>query len=145
MRTKERRRYCLFYCFMTFLWSRVLIRRRTEVIHNGFEIFFERVLWFSYSYQGMFLEWWKRTKSLSSIWQHFSCLRDMGIQKMWKRLNSHGVFLRADQGRAKICCQMGWIGCALLQVAQKAILRIQFLAYFWNLNLNLKSLCSCWT
>ena len=25
-----------------------------------------------------------------------------------------------------------WIGCAILQVAQKAIVRIQFLSYFWN-------------
>ena len=32
-----------------------------------------------------------------------------------------------------MCCQMGWIGCSRLQVAKKAIVRIQFLAYFWNL------------
>ena len=31
-----------------------------------------------------------------------------------------------------MCCQMGWIGCAILQVAQKAIVIIQFLLYFWN-------------
>ena len=51
---------------------------------------------------------------------------------MGKKLNSHGGFLRADQGRAKICCQMGWIGCAILQVTQKAIMRIKFLSYFCN-------------
>ena len=82
--------------------------------------------------QGMFLEWWNTTKSLSNIWQYFSCLLDEGIPKIWKKLTSHGAFLKADQGRAKMCCQMGWIGCAILQVAQKAIVRIQFLAYFWN-------------
>ena len=42
---------------------------------------------------GMFLEWWNRTKSLSSIWQHFSCLLDEGIPKIWKKLNSHDGFL----------------------------------------------------
>ena len=46
------------------------------------------------------------------------------------KLNYDGGFLRADQGSAKMCCQMGWIGCAIFQVAQKAILRIQFLSYF---------------
>ena len=30
-----------------------------------------------------------------------------------------------------MCCQKGWIGCAILQVTQKAIVRIQFLSYFW--------------
>ena len=84
------------------------------------------------SLRAMFLEWWNRSKSLSSIWQHFSCLLDEGIPKLWKKLNSHGGFLRADQGRAKMCCPMSWIGCAILQVAQKAIVGIQFLSYFWN-------------
>ena len=48
------------------------------------------------SLHGMFLEWWNRTKSLSSIWNHFSCLLDQGTPKIWKKLNSHGGFLRAD-------------------------------------------------
>ena len=42
---------------------------------------------------GMFLEWWNRTKSLSSIWQHFSCLLHEGIPKIWNKLNSHDGFL----------------------------------------------------
>ena len=79
-----------------------------------------------------FLEHWNSQKSVCNIWQCFSCLLDEGIPKIWKKLNSLGGFLRADQGRAKMCCQMGWIGCAILQVAQKAIVRIQFLSYFWN-------------
>ena len=31
-----------------------------------------------------------------------------------------------------MCCQMGWIGCAILQVTQKAIVRSQFLSYFFK-------------
>ena len=31
-----------------------------------------------------------------------------------------------------MCWHMGWIGFAILQVAQKVIVRIQFLSYFWN-------------
>ena len=42
------------------------------------------------------------------------------------------LWLFEDKGRAKKCCPMGWIGSAILQVAQKAIVRIQFLSYFWN-------------
>ena len=79
-----------------------------------------------------FLEHWNSQKSVCNIWQCFSCLLDEEIPKMWKKLNSHGGFLRAEQGRAKMCCQMGWIGCAILQVTQKAMVKIQYLSYFWN-------------
>ena len=41
-------------------------------------------------------------------------------------------FLWADQERAKHCCKMGWIGYAILQVDQKAVREIQFLAYFYK-------------
>ena len=67
----------------------------------------------------------KYKKSVWRIWQHFSCLLDEGILKIWKKLNSHGGFLRADQGRAKMCCHMGWIGCAFLQVATFLVLHLQ--------------------
>ena len=43
-----------------------------------------------------FLEYWNTQKSVWRIWQHFSCLLDEGIPKIWKKLNSHGGFLRAD-------------------------------------------------
>ena len=81
-----------------------------------------------------FLEYWNTQKSVWRIWQHFSCLLDEGIPKIWKKLNCHSCFLRADLGSAKMCYQMGWIGCAILQVAKKAIMRIPFLSYFWNPN-----------
>ena len=81
-----------------------------------------------------FLEYWNTQKSVWRIWQHFSCLLDEGIPKIWKKLNRHSCFLRADLGSAKMCYQMGWIGCAILQVAKKAIMRIPFLSYFWNPN-----------
>ena len=48
------------------------------------------------TYHGMFLEWWNRTKSLSSILHHFWRLLDLGISKVWKKLNSRGGSLRAD-------------------------------------------------
>ena len=51
------------------------------------------VKWQNEHFHGMFLEWWNRTKSLSSIWQHFSCLLDEGIPKIWNKLNFHHGFL----------------------------------------------------
>ena len=30
------------------------------------------------------------------VWQHFSCLLDEEIPKIWKKLNSNGVFFKAD-------------------------------------------------
>ena len=35
----------------------------------------------------------KYQKSLSNMWQYFSCLLDEGISKIWKKLNSHDGFL----------------------------------------------------
>ena len=52
--------------------------------------------------------------------------------KICNEFDSRDVFLRADQGRAKYCCQFGWIGCSILEVAQKASMRFQFLAYICN-------------
>jgi len=44
-----------------------------------------------------------------------------GLQKYAKK-KIHDGFFMADQDRAKKCCWMGWIGCPILQVAQKAIM-----------------------
>ena len=55
-----------------------------------------------------------------------------GIAKTCKKFDSHDGFLRADQDRAKNCCQIGWIGCPIWQVDQKATVRFQFPAYFCN-------------
>ena len=40
----------------------------------------------------MFLEWWSTTKSLSNIWQYFSCLLDEGIAEICMKFYSHVVF-----------------------------------------------------
>ena len=56
------------------------------------------------------------------------------------------AFLRADQSRAKNCCQIGWIGCRILQVARETILRFQFLAYFCNTlsnQVDMKNIVNC--
>jgi len=37
---------------------------------------------------------------------------------------NHDGFFMADQDRAKHCSQTGLIGCPILQVAQKAIVKI---------------------
>ena len=76
-------------------------------------LLFVRINLIKYLHRG-FLQHWNSQKSVSNIWPHFSCLLNEEIPKIWKKLNSHGGFLRADQGRAKMCCQMGWIGCAIL-------------------------------
>ena len=55
-----------------------------------------------------------------------------GFQKYARNWILMVAFKGQTKAGAKICCQMGWIGCAILKVAQKAIVRIQFLSYFWN-------------
>ena len=58
------------------------------------------------------------------MWQQFSCLLHEEIAKIDKKFDDA---MRADQDRAKQCCPMGWIGSAMQQVAQKAIMGFQFL------------------
>jgi hypothetical protein len=43
-----------------------------------------------------FIEYWNIQKSVWRIWQHFSCLLDEEIPKIWKKLKSHSGFFRAD-------------------------------------------------
>ena len=49
-----------------------------------------------------------------------------GIAKLCNKLDLHCGFMRVDQDGAKKCCQMGRIGSAILQVAQKGIARFHF-------------------
>ena len=68
---------------------------------------------FNTSYtHGMFIEQKNTIKSLSNIWQHFSCLLDEGDCKMCNKFHSQKGFFRADQNGAKNDWQMGWIGCS---------------------------------
>ena len=67
-------------------------------------------------------------KSLDSIFHAY--LTRKGTAKICKKFNSHDGFLRADQGIAKNCCQIGWIGCPILQVAQKPPWDFNFLHIF---------------
>ena len=67
---------------------------------------------------------------LKKSFQHltvFSCLLDEGLLTINKKINSHNGFLRADQDRAKSTSKLTG-----LQVAQKAIMGIQFLEHFCN-------------
>ena len=83
-------------------------------------------LWIIFVHKyGMFLEWWDAT-----IWKHFSRLLDERIAEMREKFNYHNGFFRANQDRAKIFCQIGWIGCPILQVAQKAMVIFHFLLIF---------------
>ena len=53
-----------------------------------------------------------------------------GIAELCNKFDLHCGFMRVDQDGAKKCCQMGRIGCAILQVAQKDIVGIQ--VFFCN-------------
>ena len=88
--------------------------------------------WVAMPVHGMFLEWWNRTKSPSSIWQHFSCLLDEGIPKIRKKLNSHNGFLSYLKNSTANSFHMADDFCLALVCPQKTTMRIQFLPYFWN-------------
>ena len=57
-------------------------------------------------------------KYRKTYFQPFSC-------KDYKKMQQ--AFLKADQNRAIKCCPMGWIDRPILMVAQKDIVRFQFL------------------
>jgi len=47
-------------------------------------------------------------------------------------MRSYNEFFRAELGWPKGCCQIGWFGCPMLLVAQKADVEFHLYAYFWN-------------
>ena len=98
-----------------------------ELTSNSYNIF--TILQLNH---GIFLEWWNRTKSFSSIWQLFSCLLDEGIPKIWKKLNCHDGFLSYLQNSTANSAHLAANFCPALVCPQKATVRIQFLPYFWN-------------
>ena len=73
-----------------------------------------------------FLEHCNSQKSVSNIWQSFSCLLDEGILKIWKKLNSHDGFLTYLQNSTTYSAHF----CPALVCPQKATVRIKFLSYF---------------
>jgi hypothetical protein len=50
------------------------------------------------------------------------------------------AFQGDHQDRAKKACRMGWIGCTIWLVAQKAIMEFEFLAYSFNVFSEIKPL-----
>ena len=75
---------------------------------------------------GMFLEWWNTTKSISTIWQRFSCLLEIES----KKLKSHGGLLSYLQDRTANLANLAAIFCPALVCPQTAIVGIKVLAYF---------------
>ena len=68
----------------------------------------------------MFLEWRNTTKSLSNIWQFFSCPLDEGIPKICKKLNSHDGFLSYLQNSTANSAHLAAHFCPALVCPQKA-------------------------
>ena len=90
------------------------------------------MLWNSFGRNTEFLEYWNTQKSVWRIWQHFSCLLDEGIPKLWKKFNSHDGFLSHLQNSTVNSAHLAVHFCPVLVCPQKATMRIQFLRYFWN-------------
>ena len=84
-----------------------------------------------------FLEHWNSKKSVCNIWQRFPCLLDEGIPKICKKLNSHDGFLSYLLNSTANSAHLAAHFCPALVCPQKAIVIIQFLAYFWNLLIKL--------
>ena len=71
------------------------------------------------SSHGIFLEWRNTTKSLSNIWQYFSCLLDEGIPKICMKLNSHDGFLSYLQNSTANSAHLAAHFCPALVCPQK--------------------------
>ena len=72
----------MWYCFITCLFQDYALSFWNPCL--DFE-FCDQICTFFWSItvHCEFLEHWNSQKSLSSIWQHFSCLLDEGIAKIW--------------------------------------------------------------
>ena len=82
------------------------------------------------------IQWVSRVlKSQKSVWrdrQHFSCLLDEGIPKIWMKLNSHDGLFSYLQNSTANSAHLAAHFCPALVCPQKSTVRIQFLPYFWN-------------
>ena len=101
---------CLFTTKLSytqlFLWGHSTIGPSMNRLHQQIQIlntwpdnYLSLVVycsWVEFTLHRGFLEHWNSQKSASNIWQRFSYLLDEGIPKIWKKLNFHGGFLRAD-------------------------------------------------
>ena len=74
-----------------------------------------------------FLEYWNTHKSLCRIWQHFSCLLDEGIPKIWEKLNPHDGCFSYLQNSTANSAHLAAHFCKALVCPRKATMRIQFL------------------
>ena len=93
----------------------------------------------------MFLEWWNTTKSISTIWQKFSCLLVEGIAKICTQMKTHSAvaFWAANPANlAAIFCPP-CLGLCLVNLKSYAIMsciwqimfRISFCGPTFNQNL----------
>ena len=62
---------------------------------------------------------WNTQKSIWRIWQRFLCLLDEGIQKIWKKLNSHDGFLSYLQSSTANSARLAAHFCPALVLPSK--------------------------
>ena len=79
---------------------------------------------------GMFLKWRNTIKSLSNIWQYFSCLIDEGISKICKKLNSHDGFLSYLQNSTANSAHLAAHFCPILAALKKPPWEFNFFHIF---------------
>ena len=126
-----------FVQFFTF-WNRIIkgfksFKKGQKMLKKITEKILSLLIWIiSIAIHGMFLEWRNTAKSLSNIWQYFSCLLDERIPKICKKLNSHDGFLSYLQNSKANSAHLAADFCPALVCPQRALMRIQFLPYFWN-------------
>ena len=77
-----------------------------------------------------FLEYWNTKKVLGGFDNIFHVYMMRGFQKYGRNWILTVAFWGQTKAGPKMCCQMGWIGCAIMQVTQKGIVRIQILLFF---------------
>ena len=73
-----------------------------------------------------FLYCWNTIKSISNIWQPFSCLIDERIPKICKKLIPHNGFLRFQQDWTANQAPAAFFAC------YRFVLKMKFLAHFCN-------------
>ena len=84
------------------------------------------------SAHGMFLERWNPIKSLSNIWQCFSCLLDEEIAKICKKMKSHNSFFFYLQDRTANLAHLAAIFCPVLVCPQNPPWELNFFHIFGN-------------
>ena len=84
------------------IWSGTYLQTERHLWHKI-------TIWLATPINRGFLEYWNSQKSVSNIWQRYSCLLDERITKIWKKFSQWFLGGRLRQGKNVLPDGLNWL------------------------------------